>query len=72
MKSVFFIESRLIFNIFYCFFWGGGVGGGGEGEDMVLKKQQVEFQGLVKNNVEFPRVIKKKSCGVSRVFGFRS
>ena len=35
----------------------------------VLKKKQVDFPGLIKNNVKFPRMIKKISCGTSiRVF----
>ena len=38
----------------------------------VLKKLQLRnFQDLIKNNVEFPEVIKKKSCGISRGLGFR-
>ena len=30
----------------------------------VLKKQQVEFPGVNFKNVEFPALIKKKSCGI--------
>ena len=44
-------------------------------EDMefrgVLKKKQVDFPGLSKNNAEYPGVVKKKSCGISRGPGFR-
>ena len=38
----------------------------------VSKKQHMEFLGLIKNEVEFPGVIKKKSCGISRGLGFFS
>ena len=38
----------------------------------VLKKYQLQnFQGLLKNNVELPEVIKKSSCGISRGVDFR-
>ena len=30
-----------------------------------LRNGKWNFQVLIKNNVEFPRVIKKKSCGIS-------
>ena len=32
----------------------------------------MNFQLLIKNNVEFNDVIKKKSCGISRALGFRA
>ena len=52
-----------------------GVGGEGlrNGILSVLKKTQLmNFQLLIKNNVEFNDVIKKKSCGISRALGFRA
>ena len=36
-----------------------------------LRKSMWIFYGLIKNKVEFPEVIKKKSCGISRSLGFR-
>ena len=30
-----------------------------------------DFPGLIKNNMEFPEVIKEKTCGISRGRGFK-
>ena len=49
--------------------WGGGGGGGGGLRIWKFQRFQINsvcnFQGLIKNKVEFPRVAKKK-CGISR------
>ena len=36
----------------------------------VLKEEHVEVPGSIKKEVEFPAVIKKKSCGISIGLGF--
>ena len=38
----------------------------------VLKKEHVEIPGSNKKELEFPAVIKKKSCGISICLGFLS
>ena len=47
----------------------------GDVEDMefprVLRNSKWNFQGLIKNNMELPGVIKKKSCEISRGLEFR-
>ena len=37
----------------------------------VFKNCKSIFQEFIKNNMEFPEVIKKKTCGISRGLGFR-
>ena len=48
---------------------------GGEVEDMEFqgncRNSKWVFRGLIKNKVEFPGMIKKKSCGIFSGLGFR-
>ena len=43
----------------------------GDMEFLQLLKNKWNFHGLIKNDMEFPGMINEKSCGISRVLGFR-